>query len=496
MNGTQLMPVTQARAGDGPPSALPWLSGDACGAPSGGLLVLPSGMPCFERTGLPEASGRTVNWGTRGEPRLREERVLTIPGRLTCWDGLECSCPVCGARLRGNGSTPCLPAHTPIGDTRVRVRVERPRLRCPSEGCGYLCTCPAPFKAEGHMVTVEMLGWTEKLLALGHTLKAVARLTGLDQGTVKSIDLERLRRLYTVAGPDGKRALAGPDRQARRLGIDEFKLHDGRRFATVVIDLDTGEALWLAHGRKKRVVRDFVEHVGPGWMAGVEAVACDMNSDYEEEFRELCPHLDIVFDRFHIVKYLNDSVVSPIRKDIQAELREAGDEEAARSLKGSRWLLTAKRSTIDGWEKGAAEGEVVARGGELFGGEEVRRRAGAKARYEGLIASNELLLACDVVKTRMEAAYGMGDRAAMRAHVLETASICRASGDRHLGRFARLLEGHIDGIDSHAKHRISSGRVEGTNNLIKTLRRQGYGYPDDDYFFLKIFDATRRERSF
>ena len=28
--------------------------------------------------------------------------------------------------------------------------------------------------------------------------------------------------------------------------------------------------------------------------------------------------------------------------------------------------------------------------------------------------------------------------------------------------------------------------------MIKTLRRAGYGYPDDEYFFLKIFDASRR----
>jgi hypothetical protein len=28
--------------------------------------------------------------------------------------------------------------------------------------------------------------------------------------------------------------------------------------------------------------------------------------------------------------------------------------------------------------------------------------------------------------------------------------------------------------------------------MIKSLRRAGYGYPDDEYFFLKIFDASRR----
>ena len=38
-----------------------------------------------------------------------------------------------------------------------------------------------------------------------------------------------------------------------------------------------------------------------------------------------------------------------------------------------------------------------------------------------------------------------------------------------------------------------AGKIEGLNNKIKTLRRQGYGYPDDEYFFLKIFDISRRD---
>ena len=39
---------------------------------------------------------------------------------------------------------------------------------------------------------------------------------------------------------------------------------------------------------------------------------------------------------------------------------------------------------------------------------------------------------------------------------------------------------------------LSSGKVGGTNDTIKTIRRQGYIYPDDNYFFLKVFDASRR----
>ena len=55
----------------------------------------------------------------------------------------------------------------------------------------------------------------------------------------------------------------------------------------------------------------------------------------------------------------------------------------------------------------------------------------------------------------------------------------------------RLLGNHFEGIIAHATYNISAGKIEGINNKIKTIRRQGYGYPDDEYFFLKLFDMSR-----
>ena len=58
--------------------------------------------------------------------------------------------------------------------------------------------------------------------------------------------------------------------------------------------------------------------------------------------------------------------------------------------------------------------------------------------------------------------------------------------------FRRILDEHFEGVIAHATFNISAGRIEGINNKIKTLRRKGYGYPDDDYFFLKLFDVSRK----
>lgn len=142
-------------------------------------------------------------------------------------------------------------------------------------------------------------------------------------------------------------------------------------------------------------------------MDSVEAVACDMNSDFQEAFEERCPHIQPVFDYFHIVKNFNDKVVNEVRRAEQRRLLEEGDIEAAKSLKRTRYILTSSRSTL--------------------------QRKDAE----------------------------------------------------------RLLTNHFEGVIAHATYPISSGKVEGINQRIKTLRRQGYGYPDDEYFFLKLFDMSR-----
>ena len=63
--------------------------------------------------------------------------------------------------------------------------------------------------------------------------------------------------------------------------------------------------------------------------------------------------------------------------------------------------------------------------------------------------------------------------------------------NRHLMWFRKLLASHLDGIIAHATYHISVGKIEGINNKIKTLRRQAYGYRDDEYFFLKLIDMSR-----
>jgi transposase len=61
-----------------------------------------------------------------------------------------------------------------------------------------------------------------------------------------------------------------------------------------------------------------------------------------------------------------------------------------------------------------------------------------------------------------------------------------ASGIKMLQEMAKTLAWHRSGLLAYYDVRITSGPMEGTNNKIKTMKRQAYGFRDKEFFKLKI----------
>ena len=129
---------------------------------------------------------------------------------------------------------------------------------------------------------------------------------------------------------------------------------------TLIMDMKSKDVLWLAYGKKNQTVYDFIDWIGIDWMKNVKAVACDMNSDFEEAFRKRCGWLDIVCDHFHLIKNFNDKVVSKVRKEKQKRLIEEGNTEAAKALKGSKYVLMTNTETSKQKQKAAKAGKIIA----------------------------------------------------------------------------------------------------------------------------------------
>ena len=427
-----------------------------------------------------------INTETTVETAESGRTVYCFTGRMEITeDELTCDC---GCRMHINNHPDIYIRHLPFGGGLSTVRFPHNQFRCPS--CGATKSQHISFKAPRHRITDALYQFTCDLLEKGtYTNKQVAELTGLGKNTVKAIDKKRLQELYTVNGKELKK----PEKQARFLGIDEFKLHNGYRYATHITDLETGHILWIQSGKKKQVVYDFIDFVGTDWMDGVEAVACDMNSDYQEAFEERCPHIQPVFDYFHIVKNFNDKVVSEVRKDEQRRLYEEGNIEAAKALKKTRYILMSNRSTLQKKDEDAAAEKVIHKGSDLFKTEDIKRKGGYEEKYDALLQENKLLFTLDLIKEKLSDAYAMTDEAKMAEALIDIMDICKATGNDHLKWFYNLIDRHFEGMIAHATYKLSTGKMEGINQKIKTLRRHGYGYPDDEYFFLKLIDMSRRD---
>ena len=139
----------------------------------------------------------------------------------------------------------------------------------------------------------------------------------------------------------------------------------------------------------------------------------------------------------------------------------------------------------------SAAGKILRKGSELFGTGNIVRKGGLERKYDELLAQNKLLFTLDLVKEKLADAYTERDESRMAGKITDIIDLCEAVDCKPLRWFGKLLLNHFERIIAHTVYPISSGKAEGINQRIKTPRRQGYGYPDDKYFFLKLFDMSR-----
>ena len=130
----------------------------------------------------------------------------------------------------------------------------------------------------------------------------VSQLTGVGWHTIKEIDK---RRLQTSVGT----IELG---EVRRLVMDEFALHKGHRYATVIMDAERTRVLWVGHGNSRAAIRPFFEQLGERCQQ-IEAVAMDMNTAFDLEVKQHCPQAEVVYDLFHVVARYGREVVDRVR---------------------------------------------------------------------------------------------------------------------------------------------------------------------------------------
>ena len=216
----------------------------------------------------------------------------------------------------------------PIGLKPVFLVTEVPKCQCAA--CGKRFEAAPPFAPAYVRYTRRLQAFVEDLSGR-MTISDLAAITGLGWDTVKDIVKARLEK--DCGHPRLK--------ELKRLSIDEIYVGRRRKFYTLVIDLDSGRIVWVAHGRGGDSLRKFWRALRLR-QARIEAVSMDMSPAYWSAVLEHLPEAAIVFDRCHITKLVNEKL---------DDLRRAMVREATglmkQSVKGVRYLLLMRRDNVD-----------------------------------------------------------------------------------------------------------------------------------------------------
>ena len=358
---------------------------------------------------------------------------------------LSChKCPKCGDRDVIHRGTYDRMVHAPrIGLDRTVLFIRAPRLEC--RRCQQVLNAVLP-KIEPRCNYTKSLARLVVDLRKMMTIKDVAHYIGVSDTMVRGIDKKYLSRKF------GKPRL----RHLEIIAIDEIYVGKKNKYFTIVIDWVTGGIVFVGDGKGEKALKPFWKRLR-GSKAKIKAVATDMSSAYYSAVLKNIPNAKHVFDRFHIVKLMNDKLTT-LRRDLQRE----ADVMGKKTLKGLRWLLIKHEENLD----------------------DTRNE---RTRLKEALDLNQSLSIAYYLKEDLSQIWQQSSKAIADRFLKGWCARARASGIKVMQTMANTLEGHRTGILNWYDFPISTGRLEGINNKIGALQRSAYGYRDRDYFIAKLY---------
>jgi transposase len=353
-------------------------------------------------------------------------------------------CPACGSpEVHSRGRVGRCFRSLPIGHRATFVHLPVPRVECPA--CGVVRQVAISFADARRSYTCSFERYALEL-SRRMTIRDVAKHLGVSWDVIKDIQKRDLSRRY--AKPKLK--------HLRNIAIDEIAIAKGHRYLTIVLDLESGAVVFVGDGKGAKALKPFWKRL-KGSRAKIEAVAMDMSPAYREAVATNLPGAKIVFDRFHVMKLFNEKL-SDLRR---ALYREATDMLQKKVLKGTRWLLLKAAENLD-------------------------EERDEKQRLKEALALNQSLATAYYLKEDLRQFWEQPGKKFATLFLDGWIKRAESSGIKVLQEMAKTLAAHRSGLLAYYDVMITSGPLEGTNNKIKTMKRQAYGFRDKEFFKLKI----------
>lgn len=383
------------------------------------------------------ALGLSEPWQVKDIVFSQEEGQLDI--YLSHKKGAKFPCPGCQQLLGVYDTVSRAWRHLNFFQYRTYLHIRLPRIKCPI--CKSIKNVSVPWARPNS-------GFTLLFEAFAMELAQAMALS-----TAAGIVSENDKRLMRIVEHYVIKARQKVDMsQVKFIGLDETSKGRGHDYLTVFIDILMSKVLFATEGRDSKTIQRFVsdlkEHQSnPN---NIKQACADLSRAFRKGIREHLPNTEIVFDRFHVMKLVNETL-DKVRREEQKDNP---------LLKGTRyaWLHNPESATEDQAE-------------QLKSLTKLNLRT-AKA-YQIRLALRDIYEISD---------FRQAEIALKKWYFWATHSRIKP-----IIKTAKTIKEHQDGILAFFQSRISNGLAEGINSVIQTIKRRARGYQNTNNFITMIY---------
>lgn len=357
-----------------------------------------------------------------------------VDQRVTVWlrwpDGEKARCPECGELMPiYDRMVERRWRHLSVMQYRLELRCATPRCQCKQHG---VKTVRLPWAEPGSRFTLHFEALAVAVIAASRSLSQAADLLGLHWDSVQRLIDQAVARGLARRTTEG----------IRRVGIDEKSFLRGQSYVSLMTDLDGQRVLEVMAGRDTQACVRLWEALPELQRKQVEAAAMDMGAPFIAGTAQAAPQADIVHDRFHVSKPLNEAV-DATRREEASKLAAQGDD----TLKHTRWL----------WLHGQTPDDQ-------------------KERFEELLETNLRTARAWAYKEQMVEFWHQPDATSANAFFHQWYRSAMRSRLPKIKKVAKSLKAHLCGLLTYFKHRITNALTEGFNSKIQAIKADARGF--------------------
>lgn len=334
-----------------------------------------------------------------------------------------------------------------ISEREVWLYISVPQFFCPT--CNRYFFNNPDWVMSGKSYTKRQAKWIFEL-SEKQSFMQVAALVDVSHKTVE-------RLFYTMP----EQVINLPERYENvlKIGIDEIAHRKGKGdYVCVLTDLDRGIQLDVLPNRKKETLVAHFQSLGDEFCKQIKVVSCDIWRTYINVAKEYFPNCEVVIDRFHVVKALNN-VLDIQRKELRREYKE---ENCFKDLK---WKLFKRSEKCD-------EQDITL----------------LQDAFEKSWQLEELYQLRNTFNTMFDIATNQKELKKFLHTWVQHAKILDYEP---LNKFLKTLKNWEEQITAFANERISNATTEGLNNFLRYFKRISFGLPNFENMRLRILVASR-----